>query len=245
MDDLFAGTAEHYARYRPRYPDQLLDDIRALVGDGQSECLVDWGCGTGEVAIPLSRTFSRVTAVDFDPEMVAVAKTKAQEAGITNIDWVVGRAEDLGIEPESCDLITAGSAFHWMDRELLASRAYAGLKPGCALALIGGGSSVWDENAEWHAIAVRCLRQHLGEPRRAGKGTYGVNEEAWGLPRACGLSPREPRLSHGTRVDGGRDRRLPLLDVVRRGAGSRRPPRGIRAGPPRGAGGGERGRRLP
>lgn len=177
MDDLFAGTAEYYARYRPRYPDQLLDDIRALVGDGQSECLVDWGCGTGEVAIPLSRTFSQVTAVDFDPEMVAVAKTKAQEAGITNIDWIVGRAEDLGIEPESCDLITAGSAFHWMDRELLASRAYAGLKPGCALALIGGGSSVWDENAEWHAIAVRCLRQHLGEPRRAGKGTYGVTKK--------------------------------------------------------------------
>ena len=76
MDDLFAGTAEYYARYRPRYPDQLLDDIRALVGDGQFECLVDWGCGTGEVAIPLSRTFSQVTAVDFDSEMVAVAKTK-------------------------------------------------------------------------------------------------------------------------------------------------------------------------
>ncbi len=176
-DNLFTGTADYYARYRPTYPDQLLDDIRKLVGDDRPEYLVDWGCGTGEVAIPLSGAFGGVTAIDVDPEMVAVARTKSERAGITNIAWVVGRAENLDIELQSCDLITAGSAFHWMDRELLSARAYAGLKPGRALALIGGGSSVWDENAEWHSIAVRCLRKHLGEPRRAGSGTYGVTKK--------------------------------------------------------------------
>jgi len=172
--DLFSGTADYYARYRPRYPTRLLEDVRELARGGPAEYLVDWGCGTGEVALPLSSSFERVTAIDLDPEMVAVARRRAAELGVTNVDWRVGRAEDLPIGADSCDLIAAGSSFHWMDRELLSARAYAGLRKESSLVLIGGGSSVWDENAEWHTIAVRCLRKHLGEPRRAGSGTYGV-----------------------------------------------------------------------
>lgn len=175
-NDLFTGTADYYARYRPRYPERLLQDIRDLLEGGRGENLVDWGCGTGEVALPLSRSFERITAVDLDPEMVAVARQRAAEAGVTNVDWRIGRAEDLSIAPASCDLIAAGSSFHWMDRELLAPRAYTGLRPGAPLVLIGGGSSVWDEKAAWHSIAVRCLRKHLGEPRRAGSGTYTVTK---------------------------------------------------------------------
>lgn len=46
----------------------------------------------------------------------------------------------------------------------------------CAV-VIGGGSSVWDENAPWHSIAVRCLQKHLGASRRAGSGTYAVTKK--------------------------------------------------------------------
>ena len=176
-DDLFKDTAHYYAEYRPRYPDELLDAVLELVPGGRGDLLVDWGCGTGEVAIPLSRSFERVTAVDADPDMVAVARRKAAEAGIANVEWITGKAEDVPLEPESCDLITSGSAFHWMARESLSARAYEALRRGRGLVLIGGGSSVWDDNAEWHSVAVRCLRKHLGEPRRAGSGTYEVTKK--------------------------------------------------------------------
>jgi SAM-dependent methyltransferase len=129
-----------------------------------------------------------VTAIDNDPEMIAVARRKASEACVPNIDWVVGRAEDLAIAPATCDLITAGSAFHWMDRELLSQRAHAGLKDGAAFALIGGGSSVWEQNAEWHSIAVGCLRTYLGEPRRAGSRTYGVTKKHQDFLTPAGFS---------------------------------------------------------
>lgn len=166
--DLFSGTADYYARY----PERLLQDIRELVEGVQADYLVDWGCGTGELALPLSPSFKRVRAIDIDPEMIVVARRRAAESGVTNVDWKVGRAEEFPIEPESCDVITAGSSFHWMDRELLSQRAHTGLRRGAPLVLVGGGSSVWDENAEWHSVAVRCLRKHLGEPRRARSATY-------------------------------------------------------------------------
>lgn len=197
-DDLFTGTADYYARYRPRYPERLLQDIRDLVAGGRGEYLVDWGCGTGEVALPLRSSFECVTAIDLDPEMVAVARQRAAEAGVTNINWRVGRAEDLPIEPDSCDLITAGSSLHWMDRELLSARAYAGLRRGAPLIVIGGGSSVWDENAEWHSIAVRCLREHLGEPRRAGSGKYTITKRHgdYLLPAGFRLENRDYPTEH-------------------------------------------------
>lgn len=202
-DDLFTGTAEYYARYRPRYPDALLEDTRTLSPSDHCEYLADWGCGTGEVSLPLSSTFDRVTAVDSDPAMIAVARRQAAEAGVENVDWVVGRAEDLAIESATCDLITAGSAFHWMDRELLSQRAYAGLKDGAALALIGGGSSVWDENAEWHSIAVACLRKYLGEPRRAGSGTYGVakKHQDFLIPAGFSVEGRDYPTQHEWTAD--------------------------------------------
>ena len=202
-NDLFTGTADYYARYRPQYPDPLIEDVRDLAPGERGEYLVDWGCGTGEVAIPLSSTFDRVTAVDNDPDMIAVARRKSSEAGISNVDWVAGQAEALAIEPSTCDLITAGSAFHWMDRELLSQRAYTGLKDGAAFALIGGGSSVWDENAEWHSIATTCLRTHLGELRRAGSGTYGVTKrhQDFLVPAGFTVESRDYPTDHSWTID--------------------------------------------
>lgn len=177
-DDLFSSTATYYSKYRPRYPERMLQGLlRMTVGD-HGRRLVDWGCGTAEIALPLSASFDRVTAIDLDPEMIEVARARAAEVPTAhNIEWHVGRAEDLVIELGSSDLITAGSSFHWMDRELLSKRAFEGLTDGGAIALIGGGSSVWDETAPWHSIAVRCLRKHLGGSRRAGSGSYAVTKK--------------------------------------------------------------------
>jgi hypothetical protein len=82
-----------------------------------------------------------------------------------NVEWLVGRAEELEIKQGSCDLIASASAFHWMDRKLLAKRAFQGLKPGAALALIGGGGGggVRKGDAEWHGLVTDCLRRHVPE----------------------------------------------------------------------------------
>src|SRR5205085_5207244 len=56
----FAGTAANYARYRPGYPVPLFERIVAafrLDGTGR---LLDVGCGTGKLALPLA---SQVAAV--------------------------------------------------------------------------------------------------------------------------------------------------------------------------------------
>ena len=67
----------------------------------------------------------------------------------------------------------AGSSFHWMDRGLLSSRAYAWLTESGSFAVLGGGSEVWDQQAGWHLVAVETIRKYLGEGRRAGVNRMG------------------------------------------------------------------------
>ena len=88
--DCFAGTAEAYARYRPPYPVELLDDLRRRAGITGNGRLLDLACGPGRVALPLATHFGKVWAVDQEPEMVEVGRALAKSRGPENIRWIVG-----------------------------------------------------------------------------------------------------------------------------------------------------------
>lgn len=172
LDAMVEAGAQIYARHRPRYPQELVDDLRERTIGACGERLVDWGCGTGELTLRLSPYFDSVLAVDIGSQGITLAKEKARHEGVENVEWRVDRAENIEIGPGACDLITSASAFHWMDRKLLSERAFHGLKPDGSLALVGGaGGNVWKGAIEWHKVAVQCLRNHVGEwgQRRGGR----------------------------------------------------------------------------
>ena len=114
---LFAGTAWHYARYRPGYPSVFFTDLVArfqLDGTGR---LLDLGCGTGQLTLRLAEHVAASIGVDPEPEMLNEAARRAQAAGVGNVSWAQGSSADLPGELGRFDLVTMGRSFHWMDRE--------------------------------------------------------------------------------------------------------------------------------
>lgn len=179
------GIAQNYADNRPRYPQRLIDDLRERTVGERGERLVDLGCGTGELSLRLGRFFDRVTAVDVSAAMVSVGKASARREGIENIEWHVDRAENLEIAAESCDLVAAGSSFHWMDRELLATRAFQGLTRGGALAIVGGAGG---KKEGWRGLAAECAEKHLSRRRPVRKEQAGdINVAAQEVLAAAGF----------------------------------------------------------
>lgn len=158
--DLFAGTAEFYARYRVPYPNELLDDLRRrarVTGEGR---LLDLACGPGRVALPLAEHFSEVWAVDREPEMIEVGRAGAKRLGLTNIQWIVGQAEGVKASPSSFELITIGEAFHRLDQRLIAERAMKWLAPGRCLTTLGCFSL--RQGCElWHDILRAVVRRWI------------------------------------------------------------------------------------
>ncbi len=114
---LFTGTAWHYARYRPGYPDAFLADLVArfhLDGTGR---LLDLGCGTGQLTLPFAEHVASALGMDPEPEMLAEAARQAEAVGLTNVTWVLGSSVDLPGDFGRFRLVTMGRSFHWMDRE--------------------------------------------------------------------------------------------------------------------------------
>jgi SAM-dependent methyltransferase len=113
---LFTGTAAYYARFRSRYPSELLQRLAEEAGLDGTGRLLDLGSGPGFLAVPLSAHVAEVVAVDPEPEMLAAMD------GSPNVRAVVGRAEDVDESWGSFRLATIGRAFHWMDGPLVLDR---------------------------------------------------------------------------------------------------------------------------
>ena len=59
--------------------------------------LLELGCGTGRVTIPIAQAGVQIVGLDSSSEMLAVAEAKAK--GLQNIRWLHGDMADFAIEP--------------------------------------------------------------------------------------------------------------------------------------------------
>ena len=170
--DLFKGTAKYYSQYRRPYPKKLFEWIilRSHPGEKKGRYL-DLGCGTGELTLPFSKYFREVVAVDVDREMLREGKRKARQLGTKNILWLNSATENLTAELGKFDLITIGSAFHWMDQKRVLGKTRKLLGDNGWLAIIGG-NIWWSDKEKWKKKIFEVIKKYLGERRRAGAGYY-------------------------------------------------------------------------
>jgi ubiquinone/menaquinone biosynthesis C-methylase UbiE len=116
-EGLFAGTAWYYARYRPAYPRQFLDSLIQRLGLDGTGRLLDLGCGTGQLTLPLAAHVAEAVGMDPEPEMLTEAARQAREQAIANVSWAQGDSADLPGALGHFRLVTMGRSFHWMNRE--------------------------------------------------------------------------------------------------------------------------------
>lgn len=174
---LFAGTSAYYARYRPPYPLELLTTLVEEFALGPGIEVLDLGCGTGQIALPLSRFGCTVWAVDPDPDMIAEGVRAQSGWAHGNVRWVLGRGEDLpSAELPPVRLCTMGASFHWMDRDLVLRILDSLVEPNGGVALASGTASIWSNvgavEAAWLDVTREVVTQFLGPQRRAGRSTY-------------------------------------------------------------------------
>ena len=82
--------------------DRILDLV--LAGRGHLDAL-DAGCGTGFLTLELAARGHHVIGVDFAPSMIAEARGKAAELGVSSVRFEEADAEQLPIMPSSFDLV--------------------------------------------------------------------------------------------------------------------------------------------
>lgn len=117
MDSLtrFSSRVENYAKYRPRYPAEVVSMLKSECGLREESIIADVGSGTGILSELFLRNRNAVFAIEPNTPMRLFAEQALKE--FRNFVSVDGTAEATTLETGSVEFITAGQAFHWFDRE--------------------------------------------------------------------------------------------------------------------------------
>lgn len=121
-------------------------DVAGVTPDAQ---VVDLGCGTGQISLPLAMRGAQVLAVDVSSAMVRRLQSEAQRLGVTRLEGLALPIEELALPEESVDLVISSYALHHLrdvDKARLVSAAFRWLRPGGRLVVADmmfgrGGSS--------------------------------------------------------------------------------------------------------
>jgi SAM-dependent methyltransferase len=149
----FGGWAQSYDDFRPGYPTDAVTWALGSPAEGTRLDVVDLGAGTGRLSGVLDGLGHRVTAVEPDPQMRAVA------ARTLPVRVAAGSAEDTGLPAACADAVVVGQAFHWFDRDRALPEIARVLRPGGSLGVIWNAR---DDRVPW----VRDFCDIVGQTER-------------------------------------------------------------------------------
>ena len=144
-DQMNAALATHSTR------------LLAAAAVGASDHVLDIGCGTGATtrACAERAVDGHVLGVDLSTAMLARARTRAADAGLTNIEFARADAQVYPFEPAAYDLVVSQFGVMFFDDPVAAfTNVGRAVKPGGRLAAI-----VWQAMSrnEWVAVPRAAL----------------------------------------------------------------------------------------
>jgi ubiquinone/menaquinone biosynthesis C-methylase UbiE len=152
-----------------------------LAGLKPGESVLDVGCGTGGVTIPAGQRVGvngKAAGIDPSPEMIEVAKRKAQRKGL-DIDFRQGVIEALPYPEASFDVVTSSLMMHHLPEPLKVkglAEIYRVLKPGGRLLI----ADMISPKVSGHQRMLTAIAMH--RRLESGVGDY------LGLMKAAGFS---------------------------------------------------------
>ncbi|BCL72135.1 hypothetical protein TUMSATVNIG1_41020 [Vibrio nigripulchritudo] len=110
--------------------------------------VLEFGCGTGTTAITHAPFVNHILAIDIAETMLEIARDKAQQADVENIEFKEGTLASAGLQPASFDAVLGLNVMHLMENlEDEVKRVYGLLKPNgifvSSTALIGQLNMLW------------------------------------------------------------------------------------------------------
>jgi ubiquinone/menaquinone biosynthesis C-methylase UbiE len=167
----FDGKALHYTRFRERYsPEIVLPVLRAVCGLTPDWTVADVGAGTGMLSDVFLANGNRTLAIEPNDGMREICRLLHPENPYLEV--IDGTAEATGLASSSIDLVTAGRAMHWFDREKAFTEFRRILKPDGWVAIIAFGRTEdgRTENVEFENVLRTFSEDHADT--HAGYGVY-------------------------------------------------------------------------
>ena len=136
---LFGQHAEAYDRFRPTYPDVVIDELLGPAPAGLD--VLDVGCGTGIASRQIAKRGAKVLGVELDPQMAEIARSHG-------VDVEIAAFEAWDAAGRTFDRVASAQAWHWLDLPVATPKAASVLRQGGKLCLIWNAGSPPDDLAD-------------------------------------------------------------------------------------------------
>jgi SAM-dependent methyltransferase len=188
------AQGDHWVAVEPAMTEALApyaDHLLAAAAVGRDEHVLDVGCGTGDTthACAALAVDGGALGIDLSTAMLERARTRAADAGLTNVEFERGDAQVYPFVPERSDLVVSRfGVMFFADPVAAFVNIGRGMKPGGRLALV-----VWNDPAhnEWFTAArgALTLGRSLPIPPPGAPGPYGMadREHTRGVLEAAGF----------------------------------------------------------
>ena len=157
----FAGDAANsYSRFRRDLPAEQAGLLAGVLELRPSDAVIDLGCGTGQLGVPLLRFARVVVGVDPEPDMLVALGAR----GTSVVPVLGGDAllPLLGAALGDVGAVVIGNALHWMDEPAALARAVGVLRPGGAVAIVTQGPPLWLGSSRWQVAVKRAMEVERG-----------------------------------------------------------------------------------
>ncbi len=149
----FSSRVDHYVRYRPGYPAEILELLQEECGLTRDTVVADIASGTGIWTRHLLENGNRVYGVEPNTEMRKAGEEYLRS--FPRLSSVAGTAEATTLADHSVEMVTAAQAAHWFDRERARREFVRILKPGAWTVLL------WNERLTDSTAFLRAYEKLL------------------------------------------------------------------------------------
>jgi SAM-dependent methyltransferase len=111
----FTGRVANYVKYRPSYPEAILDLLEKEIDFDQQKDVADIGSGPGKLSKLFLNNDNLVYGVEPNDEMREAGEKLMKD--YINFISINATAEFTALADHSVDLIVSGQAFHWFDSD--------------------------------------------------------------------------------------------------------------------------------
>jgi demethylmenaquinone methyltransferase/2-methoxy-6-polyprenyl-1,4-benzoquinol methylase/ArsR family transcriptional regulator len=150
----FAAHAANWDELRALHiPEERVEAaIAEVVGAIPLNAVLDLGTGTGRMLELFAPCASRAVGVDQSPQMLAVARSRLEKAGLRNVQLRQGDIYALPVERDFYDLVIVHQVLHYLDDPARAMREAArALRPAGRLLIVDFAPHTEESLREQHA----------------------------------------------------------------------------------------------
>ncbi len=111
---------------------KVVEAVIAKANASSAYEVLDLGCGSGQLALPVSSMVKSVTGVDISPRMIELLKSKLTQNEIGNVKTMTASIQELNFAQGSFDLILSNYALHHLSddqKQWVVKQGFHWLKP--------------------------------------------------------------------------------------------------------------------